>query len=51
MMVITNYITVSRLGWIAPGNDIGVYAAMIVPFMVSIFLYLLIKTKLQTNSK
>jgi multiple sugar transport system permease protein len=42
MMVITNYITVSRLGWIAPGNDIGVYAAMIVPFMVSIFyIYLL----------
>ena len=42
MMVITNYITVSRLGWIATGNDIGVYAAMIVPFMVSIFyIYLL----------
>ena len=36
MMVITNYITVSRLGWI------NTYQAMIVPFWVSVFyIYLL----------
>lgn len=36
MMVITNYITVSRLGWI------NTYEAMIVPFWVSVFyIYLL----------
>src|SRR5690554_6578834 len=41
MMVISNFITVSRLGWVHdPG--IGSYLAMIVPFLVSIFhVYLL----------
>lgn len=40
MMVITNYITVSYLGWL--GNVIGVFTAMIVPFWVSVFyIYLL----------
>ena len=44
MMVISNYITVSRLGWT---NDpgIGSYLAMIIPFLVSIFhIYLLRQT-------
>jgi multiple sugar transport system permease protein len=36
MMVITNFITVSKLGWI------DTYSAMIVPFLVSVFyIYLL----------
>lgn len=40
MMVITNYITVANLNWLR--SDTGVFAAMIVPFMVSIFyIYLL----------
>src|SRR5690554_851150 len=41
MMVISNFITVSRLGWVHdPGS--GSYLAMIVPFLVSIFhVYLL----------
>lgn len=40
MMVITNYITVSYLGWL--GNALGVFSAMIVPFWVSVFyIYLL----------
>lgn len=41
MLVITNYITVSRFGWV--GSDImGAYLAMIVPFWVSVFyIYLL----------
>ena len=41
MLVITNYITVARLGWV--GSDItGAYLAMIVPFWVSVFyIYLL----------
>lgn len=36
MMIISNYITVSSLGWV---NDdgIGSYLAMIIPFLVSIF--------------
>ena len=42
MMVITNYISVSRLGWIGGEGDLGYFAAMIVPFWVSIFyIYLL----------
>lgn len=44
MMVISNYITVSHLGWV---NDDGVgsYLAMIIPFLVSIFhIYLLRQT-------
>ena len=42
MMVISNYISVSRLGWTQSGNYIGNFAAMIVPFWVSIFyIYLL----------
>lgn len=41
MLVITNYITVSKLGWI--GTDLkGAYLAMIVPFWISVFyIYLL----------
>ena len=41
MMVITNFITISKLGWFNH-DGIGSYLAMIVPFMVSIFhIYLL----------
>lgn len=40
MLVITNYITVSKLGWLS--TDVGVFVAMIVPFWVSVFyIYLL----------
>ncbi len=41
MLVITNYITVSKLGWI--GTDItGAYLSMIIPFWISVFyIYLL----------
>ena len=42
MMVISNYISVSRLGWTSSGNYIGNFSAMIIPFWVSIFyIYLL----------
>ena len=42
MMVITNFISVSRLGWLSDESVIGRFAAMIVPFWVSIFyIYLL----------
>jgi len=42
MMVISNYISVSRLGWTSSANTVGNFAAMIVPFWVSIFyIYLL----------
>ena len=42
MMVISNYISVSRLGWTSSTNTFGNFAAMIVPFWVSIFyIYLL----------
>lgn len=42
MMVISNYISVSRLGWTSSSNTFGNFAAMIVPFWVSIFyIYLL----------
>ena len=41
MMVVTNYVTVSNLGW-TNGTRTGAYIAMIVPFMVSVFyIYLL----------
>jgi len=41
MMVISNYITVANLGWVRADN-IGSYAAMVFPFLVSIFhIYLL----------
>ena len=41
MMVVTNYVTVSNLGW-TNGTRAGAYIAMIVPFMVSVFyIYLL----------
>lgn len=41
MMVISNFVTVSRLGWVSD-DGIGSYLAMIVPFLVSIFhIYLL----------
>ena len=44
MMVISNYITVSRLGWVYV-DGIGSYLAMIIPFLVSIFhIYLLRQT-------
>ena len=40
MMVITNYITVANFGWL--GSKVGAFAAMIVPFWVSVFyIYLL----------
>ena len=42
MMVISNYISVSRLGFVQAGNYVGNFAAMILPFMVSVFyIYLL----------
>lgn len=43
MMVISNYITVASFGWIGTGQTIyQAYAAMIVPFWVSVFyIYLL----------
>ena len=42
MMVISNYISVSRLGWTSNTNIIGNFSAMIIPFWVSIFyIYLL----------
>ncbi len=42
MMVITNYVTVSLFGMTGGTNAAGAYAAMILPFMVSIFyIYLL----------
>ncbi len=42
MMVISNYISVSRLGWTSNSNIVGNFAAMIIPFWVSIFyIYLL----------
>jgi multiple sugar transport system permease protein len=44
MMVISNYITVSRLGWVN-ADGIGSYLAMIIPFFISIFhIYLLRQT-------
>jgi multiple sugar transport system permease protein len=36
MMVISNYLTVSQLGWVR-ADGVGSYLAMIVPFLVSIF--------------
>ena len=42
MMVISNFITVSSFGWIKNQTLIEAYAAMIVPFLVSVFhIYLL----------
>ena len=43
MMVISNYITVAAFGWIGSGQTlIEAYAAMIVPFWISVFyIYLL----------
>ena len=42
MMVISNYISVSRLGFTQAGNYVGNFSAMILPFMVSVFyIYLL----------
>ncbi|MBN3491039.1 carbohydrate ABC transporter permease [Acholeplasma equirhinis] len=44
MMVISNFVTVSRLGWVNQ-DGVGSYLAMIVPFLVSIFhIYLLRQT-------
>lgn len=51
MMVITNFVSVSRLGWL-DGSRIGAYMAMIIPFITSVFYtYLLrqILSKFQTN--
>lgn len=49
MMVISNYITVSNLGWVDAGQGASVpngpYYAMVVPFLISIFhIYLLRQT-------
>jgi multiple sugar transport system permease protein len=42
MMVISNYISVSRLGLTQSGNTFGNFTAMIIPFMISVFyIYLL----------
>ncbi|MCL2522516.1 MAG: carbohydrate ABC transporter permease [Erysipelotrichales bacterium] len=41
MMIITNFMTVARLGWI--NSEIGVFAAMIVPFLVSVFFIFLLR--------
>ena len=42
MMVISNYISVSRLGLTQSGNIFGNFTAMIIPFMISVFyIYLL----------
>lgn len=44
MLVISNYITVSRLGWVN-ADGAGSYLAMIIPFFISIFhIYLLRQT-------
>jgi multiple sugar transport system permease protein len=56
MMVITNYITVSNLGWVdtALGSRVpyGPYYAMIIPFLVSVFhVYLLRQTFKQVPSE
>lgn len=41
MMVVTNYISVSNLGW-TDGSRVNAYTAMIIPFMISVFyIYLL----------
>jgi multiple sugar transport system permease protein len=46
MMVITNYITVANFGWLK--DQTGVFAAMIVPFWISVFyIYLLRQNFLQ----
>lgn len=42
MMVISNYLTISAFGWISDQTRLEAYAAMIVPFWVSVFyIYLL----------
>ncbi|MCI1735035.1 MAG: carbohydrate ABC transporter permease [Bacilli bacterium] len=47
MMVVTNYVSVSNLGW-TNGTRSGAYLAMIIPFMVSVFyIYLLRQNFLQ----
>jgi multiple sugar transport system permease protein len=44
MLVISNFVTVSRLGWVNADNY-GSYLAVIIPFLVSIFhIYLLRQT-------
>jgi multiple sugar transport system permease protein len=44
MLVISNFVTVSRFGWVN-ANDEGSYLAVIIPFLVSIFhIYLLRQT-------
>lgn len=44
MLVISNFVTVSRLGWVNANNE-GSYLAVIIPFLVSIFhIYLLRQT-------
>jgi len=44
MMVISNFVTVARFGWV-DAQGVGSYLAMIIPFMVSIFhIYLLRQT-------
>lgn len=47
MMVVTNYVSVSNLGW-TDGSRIHAYLAMVIPFMVSVFyIYLLRQNFLQ----
>jgi multiple sugar transport system permease protein len=47
MMVVTNYVSVSNLGW-TDGSRTGAYLAMIIPFMISVFyIYLLRQNFLQ----
>jgi len=41
MMIITNYITVSSLGWL--NSDAGMFSALIVPFLVSVFFIFLLR--------
>jgi multiple sugar transport system permease protein len=44
MLVISNFVTVSRFGWVNANNE-GSYLAVIIPFLVSIFhIYLLRQT-------
>ncbi|MGA0097234.1 MAG: carbohydrate ABC transporter permease [Bacilli bacterium] len=44
MLVISNFVTVSRLGWVNANNE-GSYLGVIIPFLVSIFhIYLLRQT-------
>ena len=48
LFTITNYVTVSKWGWVGADSPIKGYAVLIVPFLVSVFyIYLLIQNFLQ----